>query len=240
MKFIVWDVEKFFLWTCPKHVLVLPLRDACKWCWKYRRGFGPWCVRQVKAFPGRVGRGVRWVGRTIKGFGKWLWKVFLKIPRIVREVSARIWELLTVRLPKAVALLARWVADGLTSVAKVVWNAILKVISFLSTVISAIVSFFRELTLKDIWSGFCEALRAVFVALPKLLWSWTKAFGDVSYKMMKALFGWVGEVLWYIGYGILWVAMFVPKKLWIMLESFGGVIAKAGYEIRVWMDPKAR
>ena len=94
--------------------------------------------------------------------------------------------------------------------------------------------------MKDIWNGFCDALKAVFVALPRLLWSWILAFGDGSYKMMKLILGELGEVLWYIGYGLLWVVTFIPKKLWVILQSFGGVMAKAGYEVRVWIDPKAR
>jgi hypothetical protein len=94
--------------------------------------------------------------------------------------------------------------------------------------------------LKDIWNGFCDVLRAVFIALPKLIWSWIMSFGDASYKMMKLILGELGEILWYIGYGLLWVVTFIPRKLWIILQSLGGVMAKAGYEMRVWMDPKAR
>lgn len=240
VKFFVWDIEKFFLWSVPKHLIVKPLAKASAWCWKHRKEFGPWCDHQLRETPGRVARFVKWIWKTIGRVGKWLWKVVLKIPKMLKDLAVWIWKVVTVRLPKAIALLAHWVAVGFTSVAKVVWNAILKIVSFLSTVVAAIVSFFRSLTLKDIWNGFCDALRAVFVALPKLIWSWIMAFGEGSYKMMKIILGEVGEILWYIGYGLLWVVTFIPRKLWIMLESLGGVIAKAGYEIRVWMDPKAR
>jgi hypothetical protein len=258
VKFFVWDIEKFFLWSVPKRLIVKPLVKASSWCWEHRREFRPWCAHQLKETPGRVARFVKWIGRTIRRVGKWLWKVMLKfptmlkdlavwlwkvvskIPKIIGRLAAWIWRLLTVKLPKAIALLAHWVAVGFTSVAKVIWNAILKIVSFLSTVVAAIVSFFRSLTLKDIWNGFCDALTAVFVALPKMIWSWIMAFGEGSYKMMKIILGEVGEILWYIGYGLLWVVTFIPRKLWIMLESLGGVIAKAGYEIRVWVDPKAR
>jgi hypothetical protein len=181
-----------------------------------------------------------WIGKEVKGIAKWLWRVILKIPKAIQDIAVWVWKLITVQLPKAVALLVHWVRSGLVSVANVAWNAILKIVSFLSTVVTAIISFFRGLTLKDIWNGFCDALRAVFVALPKLIWSWTVSFGDASRKMMRLILGELGEILWYIGYGLFWVVTYIPKKLWIILQSFGGVIAKAGYEVRVWMDPKAR
>jgi hypothetical protein len=240
VKFFVWDIEKFFLWSVPKHLIVKPLVKTSTWCWKHRMEFGPWCLRQTRELPRRVVELGTWIGKAVKGIAKWLWRVMLKIPKAIKDIAVWIWELITIRLAKAVILLAHWVGSGLSSVAKVVWNAILKIVSFLSTVVTAIISFFRGLTLKDIWNGFCDALRAVFVALPKLIWSWIMSFGDASYKMMKLILGELGEILWYIGYGLWWVVMFIPRKLWIMLQSFGSVIAKAGYEVRVWMDPKAR
>jgi hypothetical protein len=240
VKFFVWDIEKFFLWSVPKHLIIQPLAKASAWCWKHRREFGPWCMHQLRETPVRVVKFVKWIGKAIRGTGKWLWKVIQGIPEVIKDIAGWIWKLVTVKLPKAVALLARWIANGLTSLAKVIWNAILRIISFLSTVVTAIVSFFRSLTLKDIWNGFCDVLREVFIALPKLIWSWIMCFGDASYKMMKLILGELGEILWCIGYGLLWVVTFIPRKLWIILQSFGGVMAKAGYEMRVWMDPKAR
>jgi hypothetical protein len=240
VKFFIWDLEKFFLWSVPKHLIVQPLMKASAWCWKHRRGLGPWCMRQIRETPARVVRFVKWFGKAIRETGKWLWSGIRGIPKMIKEISAWIWKLVTVKLPKTVALLARWAASGLTSVAKVAWNAILRIVSFLSTVITAIVLFFQTLTLKDIWNGFCDALSAVFVSLPRLIWSWIRSFGDASYKMMKLILGELGEILWYIGYGIFLVVTFIPRKLWVILQSLGDVIAKAAYEIRVWMDPKAR
>jgi hypothetical protein len=240
VKFFVWDIEKFFLWSVPKHLIVKPLIEGSLWCWKHRAEFGPWCVHQLREMPERGIRFVKWIGRTIGRIGKWLWKVILEIPKLIKDLAAWIWKLVTVNLPKAVALLAHWVAAGFTSVAKVVWNAILKIISFLSTVVVAIMSFFRNLTLRDIWNGFCDASRAVFVTLPKLIGSWIMAFGDGSYKMMKLVLGELGHILWYFGYSLLWVVTYLPRKLWVILQSLGSLTGKAGYEVRVWMNPKAR
>jgi hypothetical protein len=240
VKFFVWDIEKFFLWSVPKHLIVKPLIKVSIWCWKHRMEFGPWCMHQLRETPGRAVRFVKWIGKAIRDTGKWLWRVVRGVPEVIKEILKWIWKLVTLKIPEVVAILARWTASGLTSIARVVWNAILKIVSFLSTVLSAIISLFRSLTLNDIWNGFCDVLRAVFVAVPKMIWSWIRSFGDASYKMMKLILGELGEILWCIGYGILWVVTFMPRKLWVILESFGGVIARAAYEVRVWVDPKAR
>ncbi|KAE9364116.1 ankyrin [Stipitochalara longipes BDJ] len=240
VQFFVWDMGKFFLWTVPKNLIVQPLMKASTWCWKHRREFGPWCVYQLRETPRRMVKFIKWIGTAIRETGKWLWRVIQRIPEAIKDISVWVWKLVAVRLPKAVALLGRWMVTGLSSVAKVVWNAILRTVSFLSTIVTAIASFFRSLTLKDVWNGFCDMLRAVVVALPKLIWSWIRSFGDASYRMMKIILGELGEILWIIGYGILWVVTFIPKKLWIMFQSLGSVAAKAGYEVRVWFDPKAR
>jgi hypothetical protein len=183
---------------------------------------------------------VTWIGKAIRGTGKWLWKVISEIPTAIRDIAVWMWKTISVRLPEALSILAHWTASGLTSVAKLVWNAILKIVSFLATVVVAILSFFRDLTLKDIWNGFCDVLSAVFIAFPKLVGKWIVAFGDGSYKIMKLLLGEIGEILWCIGLLLLTAVTYVPKKLWIMVQSLGNVLARAGYEIRVWMNPKAR
>jgi len=239
VKFFVWDIEKFFLWSAPKHLVVRPLLHASTWAWRHRREFGPWCLYQLRETPRRFVSFFKWIGTVFGKIGKGLWRIIQRIPEAISEISVWIWKLVTVRLPKAVDMVCHWAAAGLNSVATVVWNAILRTVSFLSTIVTAVASFFRSLTLKDVWNGFRDMIRAIFVALPKLIWSWIRLFGDASYRMMKLILGELGEILWYIGYGILWVVTFVPRKLWIMLQSLGSVAAKAGYEVRVWFDPKA-
>jgi hypothetical protein len=240
LKFFVWDIEKFLLWSVPKHLVVKPLMKGSVWCWKHRKQFGPWCVHQLREMPRRATNFAKWVGKTIGEIGKWLRKIIVKIPKLVKDFATWIWKLVTIRLPKAVALLAHWAGSGLTSLARVVYNAILKIVSLLSTVVAAIASFFRNLTLKDIWNGLCDALSAVFIAFPKLIGTWIMAIGDGTYEMMNLILGELGVILWYIGYGVLRVVTFVPRKSWVILQSFGIVIAKAWYEVRVWINPKAR
>ncbi len=237
LKFFLFDVEKFFLWTVPKHVLVKPVAKACKWGWEHRKEVAPWCKYQIAELPRRIKR----AGIAVRQGVKDVWRFLtVTLPAAITGSAAWMKEMVMVRLPKALKILAQWIASGFASLAKAIWNAVLKVVSFFSTVLSAIVSFFRALTLADIWNGFVEILRAVFVSFPKLMWEWMEAFGDASYKIMGTLFGLLGKAAWFVGLGVLWVITFLPKQLWKALQSIGASLAKAGYEVRVWFDTKAR
>lgn len=247
LKFFIWDIEKFLLWTTPKHLIVKPLSKAGRWCWDHRGDFGPWCRSQAVKMPGRIKAFVKWLAKVLKGtwdvlveLGKFLWNLATDfLPRMLKAASVWTWKMLTVRIPKALAILMKWFWKGVTSTTRAIWNAFLRMVSWIATVVEAIISFFRRLTLEDVWNGFVDILHAVFVAFPKVLGSWIAAFGDASYKMMKALLGWVGICIWYLGEAIAWAIMFLPKQVWAILKSVGEVGFKAGHEIRVWLNPKA-
>ena len=274
LKFFAWYVPKALLWDLPKHAVVLPISRGCNWCWKNRKGFGPWCKHQILKVPERATKVAKWVGRGlakipkatkyvgkgcwkfgtetlprwIKDISIWLWKLATEglpkalgiLARWIKDISIWLWKLVTEGLPKALGILTRWIANGVVSTSKAIWNVILKTISFLSTLVEAVISFFRSVTLADIWNGFVEVLKAVFVTFPKLLLSSIKSLGRLSYKLMKALLGTIGEVLWWIGYGLGWLALYIPRQLWKILKSFGESFMKGMHEIRVWFDPKAR
>ena len=69
-------------------------------------------------------------------------------------------------------------------------------------------------------------LHTMLVEMPLKLWSWAKQFGEVSGKVMVALFGTLGLVLWGIVKGILWLIVYVPKKTLVILSSFGESIRR--------------
>ena len=78
----------------------------------------------------------------------------------------------------------------------------------------------------------------MLVEVPLKLWSWVKQFGEVSGKVMVALFGTLGLVLWGIVKGILWLIVYVPKKTLVILSNLGESINKAWVEMLVWINPK--
>jgi len=248
LEFFSWYLPKAFLWDLPKHAVCLPISRGCAWCWKNRKGFGPWCKSQILQVPERATQVAKWIGRGLakipkaaKYVAKGCWKFGTEtLPRWIRKISIWLWKLVTERLPKALGILARWIANAVASTVKAIWNVILKVISFLSTVVEAVISFLRSVTLADVWNGFLEILKAVFVTFPKMLLSWIESLGKLSYKLMKALLGTIGVVLWWIGYGLGCLALYIPRQLWKILKSFGESFMKGMHELRIWFDPKAR
>ena len=179
------------------------------------------------------------VWEAAKKTPKVIWNAIKEISEAIREIGKALWKLLTVRIPNAILTALKWTWEGISSVARAIGDIFLRVVSFLHTVLEAIVTFLRNVTLRDIWNAFCDLLRAVFVTVPKTLWSWIQNFGEASYRIMKALLGWFGELLWCIAVGLKEVVVYVPKHFGIVLLSVGSSFAKAFSEIRVWISPKA-
>jgi len=234
IKFFVWHLPKGFVWDAPKYLIVLPVVRCCKWCWGNRKKFAPWCKHQITEMPKRVTRA-----------GKWVWKGVKKIP----EAGKELWKFGTQTLPRWLALwfwdlinvsviVAKWIWAGISSLSKAAWDVILKIASLLHTILEAIVTFFRNLTLRDIWNGFCDLLQAIFVTFPTTLWSWIEKFGVVSFKVLRALFDFIGVLLWLIAVGLIWLLYYIPSKLWIIVQSLGGSIARGLSELMIWINPR--
>ena len=197
----------------------------------------------AKKVPGAVWRVAKKVPeavwRVVKKTPEVLWDVIKEVSKAIREIGKELWNLLTVRIPNAISIALKWAWEGLSSFARAIGNTFLRFVSFLHTVFEAIITFLRNVTLRDIWNAFCDILRAVFVTIPKTLWSWIQTFGDVSYRIMKALLGWFGQLLWWIAFLLKELVIYIPTKLGIILLSIGASIAKLFFEIRVCVSPKA-
>ena len=232
---LVWRTPKFFGWTLPKYCIVLPVKKRVRWCWIHRTGFGPWSQKQVKLAPERVRRATRWLGKAAVDFANGVRRFVTEtLPRMGRYL----WVWLTVRLPASLQLFALWLWRGFESIGTALWSILQRFASFLHTAIAAITSFFRDLTLRDIWNGFWDCLDAVFLVFPATIWSWVARFAEMSFHVMKKLAGDFGEILWWIGCFSFQAAIHVPQRLWIIIWSLGGSIAKGWHEVMVWFDPK--
>jgi hypothetical protein len=247
LEIFYWYIPKFFLWEIPKDAFIKPISKSCVWCWRNRKGFGLWCKQQLLKVRRRatqlgkcIGRWLTKLPQAIRYSGQACWKFGTEtLPRWIRNIVAWFWKLVSERLPKALGIFARWISSVFTSSAKAIWNAILKTISFLSTVVEAVVSFLRRVTLADVWNGLLEVLKTIFVSFPKRILSWIKGFGETSRQVMYELLGTIGELLWWIGYGLGRVILHIPIQIWTILESFGEICMKLFYELGVWFNPKA-
>jgi hypothetical protein len=101
-----------------------------------------------------------------------------------------------------------------------------------------VISFFRALTLKDIWNGLCDLLRTIFVDVPVKIWSWAEKFWDTLYEVMGTMFGLTGKIVCCIGMVLVFIATYIPKKILIIVTSLGGSVCKAWEELLVWINPK--
>jgi hypothetical protein len=211
--------------------------------WKVAKKVPEAVWKVAKKIPAAVWKVVKQVPEAVwkvaKKTPEVIWKAIKEVSKAVWEIGKKLWNLLTVRIPNAISIALKWAWEGLSSLARAVGNIFLRFVSFLHTVLEAIITFLRNVTLRDIWNAFCDFLQAIFVTIPKTLWSWIQTFGEVSYKIMKVLLGWFGELLWWIVFLLKELVVYIPKKLGIILLSVGASIAKLFLEIRVWISPKA-
>ncbi|ODH49096.1 hypothetical protein GX48_04821 [Paracoccidioides brasiliensis] len=238
--FFIYQVPKFFIWTTPKHLFVRPLSKGCKWCWKNRKGLLLWIKHQALQTPVRMKKaaksmwsGIKRVPKAISSMSKSIWKF------LTQFLPKYIWRVCTKEIPKIVVCVSQWIWLVLSSAVKLTSNFFQKVASLLHTAFSAVISFFRNVSLIDIWNGFCDVLRVIFISLPLKICDIIVNFGELTYKIMGGIFGLTGKVLWYIGFSILFLMMYIPTHIWFIIKSIGTSMATAFREIRVWVNPKA-
>ena len=268
-KFFTWTIPKFFLWTCPKHMIVLPIVKGCKYCWENKERFKNHVVAELKRMPERTSRaaqacrrGIAKIPSITKDVSKATWRGIKKIPSAtvqaakwlkgaILKLSKAIWEFVTVdvprftkaigkwlfnflfvKIPSATSIAAKWVWSGIVSITSSIWNIVTRVIS-------AIHTFFTALSLKDILNGIKSILEAVFVTFPKTILKWLGMFGDVSWKVLKGLFGCLGMCVWCLIRGLIWVVEYIPRKIAVIFAAVVASIGKGAHEILVWVSPKA-
>ncbi|KAH8887782.1 ankyrin [Thozetella sp. PMI_491] len=200
LKCIFWYLPKLIVWWLPKYCIFIPLKKSAKWAWKNRDKFKGWCKRQVVEFP-----------RRVKKAAKSTWDAIKKVPSATRRLLGAIIK----ALPRAAKAVGLWIWGFLKAFGRALGSVANRTVSFLHTAVTAIATFFRDLTLQDVWNG----LRA--------------------YKVLDELVGDLGKFLWLLVGALLWLAKYIPEKLAEMVASIGSSVAKGGHEVRVWVNPKA-
>lgn len=233
MWFFVWDVPRFFLWTVPKHCLVLPL-------WTLVKNM-PTLVKQL---PGAVGRA-----------GKWMWKAVKKIPggivnfvkgiprfgrqaaKAVAETAKALWGAIKA-VPGALSLVGRWIWTSVQRVASTLGAAAVHVVSFVHSLAMAIITRLRAVTLADLGRAMAAIPRA-FISIIAAVWEGLAKLWGLSYDVLNTLFGWLGHAVWCVGAGVWWLVTYVPRNLGRATKRLGEWAMQAAREVRVWIDPKA-
>ncbi|KAF2184641.1 ankyrin [Zopfia rhizophila CBS 207.26] len=226
-RILVFEIPKCLVWSMPKHMIVLPIVHGVKWMYAHRA---------------ELPEKIKWwfkerVWKVIKCFVKDLWEFIKEIPEGTKRFVIWIWRAIKAT-PRAVKIAALWVWGGIKRIGNVIGTIFSRLFSFIHTVLSAIASFFRGLTLRDVWNGFCAFVHAIFVDGPKKLWEWICKFGDVTYRIMDTLFGCMGKIMWWLVRGLIELVIYVPKKLWEILASCGSSASSGCKEVLIWINPK--
>ncbi|KAF2798555.1 ankyrin [Melanomma pulvis-pyrius CBS 109.77] len=216
-----YDMPKFFLWSIPKHCVFLPAVRGAKWLHAHRA-----------ELPERI---IAWV--------KGLWTRLKDVPREVwlfnKYLAEFIWRGIK-GLPMALKIALLWVYSGLKRAGGAIVNVFARFFSFVHTALVAVATFFRNVTLKDVWDGFKVFLHALFVDAPKKMWEWLCQFGTMTRMMLKAMWGCTGWLLWMLFRCFVEVFVYVPRKLFEILVSAGGSVGSAFREVMIWINPKRR
>lgn len=103
---------------------------------------------------------------------------------------------------------------------------------------SAIIDFFRSITLADVIAGLKIVLRLI-LELPLMLWKGLQALGRGIHATLASLFGCLYWAVYYIILGLAYVACYVPKRIGRIIIHIAGAIAQAHRELWVWISPKS-
>jgi hypothetical protein len=223
-KVIVYEIPKFFVWSVPKQLIVLPVVKHVKWLhahraeardmvvekmryvWERMRAAPAGIWRGVKEAPGACVRAIKRTGKFICELVEESWRLLTRAPgavasafrwlgNVTKKMSKEVWKLIT-RIPGATAIALRWLWGGVKKSGAAIGNVVAKWLSFIHTAVAAVVSFFQRITLSDVWNGLVAALRAIFVDVPAKIWVWLSSFGYMCGKVFEKLFDCIGRLTW--------------------------------------------
>ncbi|KAI1429735.1 hypothetical protein F5Y12DRAFT_795267 [Xylaria sp. FL1777] len=214
-----YQAPKFFFWTLPKHLVVLPVAKRVRWLWRHRGELPRLVAERLRRFWGAV-----------REFPRNVWDFARRVPALVRRFLSGVYD--------ALGVAAGWVWRGMRVLAGAVFGGFDRLFSALHTLVVAVGTFFKNATLKDVWDGFVAFLRAVGVDGPKKLWRWLRGLGDVIMNMLEVMWGDVGQVLGWISWGLFRAVVYLPRKLWEILASMFNSIGHGGEEVLIWINPK--
>ena len=231
-----WHLPKFLLWTIPTELLVKPIKKGLMWCWMHQAEFRTWCKSQaVKVVEWFCGG---WK-QTVADLATETWKFATQgLPKLLKNFAKYFWSLLTVRIPAAIRAVMQWLWQGVKIIGHSLWSAMQRLASLLHTTIIAVFSFFRKLTMKDIWNAISDVLRIVLMDLPLNVWKFVQQFGQVLYQVVEKVAGSFGSFMWWIGRGLVGIVAYLPRKIWVVISSLGGSMVQGVRELLIWIDPK--
>lgn len=238
---IYW-VAKAVFYEAPKwltcELIVYPIRGVVKWCWKNKHYFLPFVKRQITQLPEKT-------FKIMQRIACWIRKLPTKIKTVAEQTwrTVRSWpgeiQRFVRRIPGALKIAWTYIVEGAKTMGNAVKQVLDKIFSLLHTTISAIFTFFRQLTIGNLITAIADLLEAVFVSFPVKVWSLVEKAWECGFRIMGHFFGIAGSVLWCVGYGLFRLGVFLPEQLLRVCGIFVEMAAVSWRELRVWWNPKA-
>jgi hypothetical protein len=242
IRFFVWDIPKCLVWDIPKACLP-SIKQA---------------IKAIPRIPYEIYRFTKWLA-------KWLWKVISGLPQFIATLTKELWatikeipsfcvefvkgcwtlakaiarwswRLVTQTIPRLLLNACRFVGRKLAATGRFLLQLLMDVVSFFHTLLTAIITCFKTVTLKDI----VHALSALFLSVPRWIW---KTIQDVvvaikngtiwALEQMGDLVHCLVQLIWEL---LLWI----PKKVGQIALGFGEVGVAGVREVALWINPKSR
>lgn len=194
---------------------ILLLWDLPRWVWCKRASIAQ-TLRDVPKF-------IKEVIKEMPAVGRWAGRC---VRRFVRGV------------PTVPVIIAKWIKEGVVRICSTTVDAAKKMASVLHTAVAAAMSWFREITVRDLQNGIGHAAHAVFIDFPRSFLKFAGGACEVAYKTLKTLFGTLGSVIWYCGVCAVGIVVYVPTRLLEIAVAAGKSIPNTYREIMVHFDPK--
>ena len=227
---LVWYLPKALIYDIPKW--------AVKESWRMGKHFvtvaiprmGRYLIYQFPKFVIRTAVSI-WRGLTVH------------LPRAIKHIGIFIWKIITVHIPNMITYtmwaLKEFFTVWLKMFAIGCWNhlvkGILTIMSLIHSILEAIVTFFRTITLKDIWNGFVQVLHWLFVEVPMAI---AKGFDMALQRVFRGIqcvFGLGGVIFFYVLFALV---VMPPIHLCRIMLEYSKIPICAGKEILIWFNPK--
>ncbi|KAI5785614.1 hypothetical protein DFH27DRAFT_603829 [Peziza echinospora] len=187
----------------------------------------------------------RFLTKTLPRAAKWfvkklLWKFLIKgTYKAAKGLLKFLWRCLTVHFPQ----FARDVGERLVNLATGTYHLLkrgaLAIVSLVHTILTAVFTFFRRISLQDILNGAKDVGRWVFVEVPAAIGKGLVAVYEGAINAFIKVFGFTGEVIVVLGHMAVYVVVYIPVKAGQVLVEYGRAVRKGAREVILWVNPKA-
>lgn len=213
----VGKVVSFLGWDLPRLLLVDIPWEGSRWLWKRRHRVGLWVVRVVKGIPTGLKDMAKGLRSGLKALPRSLWRLMVWISQAV---------------PRGWIILSKGLMEGVKRVAHAFAFAARRVVSVLHSFFAAVITLLKNIKLRDVGHDLLVAMEALFVKLPRALWTFISQLFVVADRAIKACFS------SYCIRTLLKLFSIVPQTFWLMLESLWASFGRGLDELITLVNPK--